>query len=260
MSREHLTFACTGAQLVGTLDPAQSGSKVGILLVSGGNEIRSGAWSGQAKLAARLAAAGIAVFRYDRRGIGDSEGTNTGFRHTGDDIAAALAAFRAAAPELLRIIAFGNCDAASALMLHGAALGFDGMVLANPWTIDDESAPPVHAPAALRARYLAKLKDPRELLRLLGGKVKVGKLLQGLKASAAGPTGSELSREIAAGLARFRGKVTILLAGADRTAQLFEARWPKRDPRIRRLDGASHSFSGEAAQAWLTERLIEAAR
>jgi exosortase A-associated hydrolase 1 len=260
MSRAHLTFACEGVQLVGTLDRAESGAEVGILLVSGGNEIRCGTWGGQAKLAARLATSGITVFRYDRRGIGDSEGTNTGFRHTRDDIAAALAAFRVAAPHLRRIIAFGNCDAASALMLHGAYLGFDGMVLANPWTIDDEAAPPIHAPAALRSRYLTKLKDPRELLRLLGGKVNLGKLLQGLKASTAAPTGSALAREIAAGLVQFDGKVTFLLASADRTAQLFEASWPKNDPRIQRLEGASHSFSSEAAQAWLTARLIEATR
>ncbi len=260
MSRQHLTFACEGAQLVGTLDRAENGGEVGILIVSGGNEIRCGTWGGQAKLAARLAASGLTVLRYDRRGIGDSEGTNRGFRHTQDDIAAALAAFRAAAPELRRIIAFGNCDAASALMLHGAGLGFDGMALANPWTIDDEAAAPVHAPAALRSRYLAKLKDPRELLRLLGGKIDLRKLLQGLKASAAAPVGSVLAREIATGLAGFGGKVTILLASADRTAQMFEASWPKNDPRIQRLEGASHSFSGEAAQVWLTERLIEAAR
>jgi len=260
MSRAHIVFSCETAQLVATLDGADSGGDVGVLIVSGGNEIRCGAWGGQAALAARLAASRITVFRYDRRGIGDSEGTNRGFRHTRDDIAAALAAFRAAAPALRRIIAFGNCDAASALMLHGAALGFAGLVLANPWTIDDETAPPIHAPAALRARYLAKLKDPRELLRLLGGKVNLGKLLQGLKASAAAPTGTALSRDMAAGLAGFDGKVTILLASADRTAQLFEAGWSKNDPRIQRLEGASHSFSGEAAQQWLTERLIEAAR
>ncbi|WP_295528845.1 hydrolase 1, exosortase A system-associated [Novosphingobium sp. Chol11] len=260
MSRAHITFACEGAQLVGSLDRPESGGEVGILLVSGGNEIRCGAWGGQGRLAARLAASGITVLRYDRRGIGDSEGTNSGFRHTQGDIAAALAAFRAAAPELRRIIAFGNYDAASALMLHGTKLGFAGMVLANPWTIDDETAAPVHAPAALRARYLAKLRNPRELLRLLGGKVNLGMLLQGLKASAAAPTGSALARDMAAGLAGFGGPVAILLASADRTAQLFEASWPKSDPRIQRLGGASHSFSGEAAQNWLTEWLIEAAR
>ena len=265
MSRTHIAFECSGSQLIGTLDRAESGDAVGVLLVSGGNEIRCGTWGGQAQLAARLAAAGIPVFRFDRRGIGDSEGSNAGFRNICDDIAAALSAFRIAAPELRRIIAFGNCDAASALMLNApmlsdGAFAFDGLVLANPWTIDDEAAAPAHAPAALRARYLGKLKDPKELLRLLSGKINLGTLLRGLKASAAAPAGTALSREMAAGLAGFSGKVAILLASGDRTAQLFDTSWPGGDPRIQRIASASHSFSGDAAQLWLTERLIEVAR
>ena len=265
MSRTHIAFDCSGSQLIGTLDRAEGGDAVGVLLVSGGSEIRCGTWGGQAQLAARLAAAGITVFRFDRRGIGDSEGANAGFRNTCDDIAAALSAFRIAAPELRRVIAFGNCDAASALMLNAArlsdgAFALDGLVLANPWTIDDADAAPAHAPAALRARYLSKIKDPRELLRLLSGKINLGSLLRGLRASASAPAGSGLAREMVAGLAGFGGKVTILLASGDRTAQMFDASWPAGDPRIRRIGSASHSFSGEAAQLWLTERLIEAAR
>src|SRR3546814_4060218 len=77
--------------------------------------IRSGAHRGMAMLSQRIAAAGHPVFRFDRRGIGDSDGSNGGFETSGPDIAAAIAAFRAAAPHVARIAAFGNCDAASAL-------------------------------------------------------------------------------------------------------------------------------------------------
>src|SRR5690606_8161306 len=98
VSRRHLTFACEGETLVGTLDEADR--TTGLLLVSGGNEIRSGAFAGQASLAARVAAAGHPVFRFDRRGIGDSTGENAGFLGSGPDLAAALAAFRAEQPSL----------------------------------------------------------------------------------------------------------------------------------------------------------------
>ena len=54
----------------------------GLLLVTGGNEVRSGAFSGQAQLAARIARKGFPVFRFDRRGVGDSDGENKGFRVT----------------------------------------------------------------------------------------------------------------------------------------------------------------------------------
>ena len=117
--RRLVNFSCEGQSLSGTLDSALS--KTGLLVVSGGNEIRIGAHRGMAKLAGDVAAAGHPVFRFDRRGIGDSEGENGGFTKSGPDIAAAIAAFRDACPELIRIVAFGNCDAASALLLHRPA-------------------------------------------------------------------------------------------------------------------------------------------
>jgi len=113
-------FVCEGAWCAATLDTGDSDT--GLLIVSGGNEIRSGAHAGQASLAARLAHEGFPVFRYDRRGVGDSEGENPTFRHSGPDIAAAIAAFKAAAPHVSRVVAFGNCDAAAALMLFAPEL------------------------------------------------------------------------------------------------------------------------------------------
>lgn len=252
MSRRHLTFACEGALLAGTLDEAAG--TTGLLIVSGGNETRAGAFSGQAELAARITAAGFPVFRFDRRGVGDSDGENPGFRRSAPDIAAALAAFREAAPGVTRIAAFGNCDAASALMLAGGA-GFDALALGNPWTIEsDDGAPP---PQAVRARYATKLRNPREVLRLVTGKVSFAKLAGGLKQAlrpAPGPTG--LAGEIAAGLARFNGHSAILLAGRDRTAQAFEAGWDAADPRIARCPGATHAFAEEASREWLFSRLV----
>lgn len=261
--RRHLTFSCGSDTLLGTLDVDGAAGPVGVLLVSGGREVRAGSWGGQARLAARLAAAGVPVFRYDRRGVGESEGSDPGFLHTRDDIAAALAAFRAAVPSLRRVYAFGNCDAAAALMLHAAELGLDGLVLANPWTLetdDAEGAQSAGAPAALRQRYLAKLANPREVLRLLTGGVNLAKLARGLKRAAAAPVRSSLVDSMAANVAAFPGPVAILLATGDRTAQMFAAVWPAEDPRIQRHASSGHSFAGEEAQGWLLERLLEALR
>lgn len=256
MTRRHLEFACEGATLVGSLDEAPG--TAGLLLVSGGNELRCGAWSGQALLAARLAAAGHPVFRFDRRGVGDSDGPNGGFRSSGPDIAAALAAFRAECPHVGRIVAFGNCDAASALMLSGGA-GCDGLVLANPWTFDGNDDPP---PASVvRAHYRQRLADPRALLRLLTGKVSPARLVRSLLgALRPAPPPAGLAQEIAQGLARFPGPVAILLAARDRTAQAFRASWRKDDARIVTCADATHGFVEPQARDWLFERLLEALR
>ncbi len=259
MSRLSHTFGCGSLMLAGTLDTAPG--RTGLLIVSGGNEIRSGAFGGQARLAARIAAAGFPCFRFDRRGIGDSEGENRGFRHAGKDIACAREAFRAMAPQLSRVVAFGNCDAASALMLAGGA-GFDALVLSNPWTIEQDSgADSTPPPAALRARYLQKLANPREVLRLASGGVNLGKLARGLlHALRPPPPASSLAQDMAAGLGAFTGPARILLATADRTAQVFEAAWDRSDPRIRRCEGAGHAYVEPEHFDWLEAQLLEVLR
>ena len=256
MSRLHLTFEAADTTLAGTLDTAAGAS--GLLLVSGGNEVRSGAFSGQAALAARIAAAGFPVFRFDRRGVGDSGGENKGFRKSGKDIASALAAFRVIAPNVHRVVGFGNCDAASALMLARGA-ECDAVVLSNPWTIEgDDTTPP---PAAVRARYAEKLKNPREVVRLLTGGVNLGKLARGIvQAGRRDAARTSLADEMAAGLASFEGPVRILLAGADRTAQVFSGNWDAGDTRIARCEGAGHAWGEPHARDFLDRHLIEMLR
>ncbi len=271
--RRALSFACEGAALAATLDEAPG--TTGLLIVSGGNEIRSGAHRGMAMLAQRVAEAGHSVFRFDRRGIGDSEGENGGYRSSGPDIAAALVAFREAAPQVMRVVAFGNCDAASALLLH-QPLAVDGLILANPWTYEDdcgdgdEADEPALPPAsAIRSRYLARLKDPKSLLRLVKGEIDFRKLARGLSAmrkKPAAPAFGSLADELDAAFAEMFCPVTILLATGDRTAQAFMEKLApslahiEASPgsiRVERLASPSHSFAGDDAD-WLAARILAA--
>jgi len=256
MSRLGFTFPCLDNDLAGTLDIAAG--TTGLLIVSGGSEIRAGAFSGHAQIAAKIAKAGFPVFRFDRCGIGDSGGDDQGFRKSQPDIIAAVNAFKALAPKVERVIGFGNCDAASALML-GSGAACDGLILSNPWTIEgDDEAPP---PVAVRSRYSEKLRNPKELIRLLTGKVDYKKLVRGIRsAMMPQPTPTTLAREMADGLQKFTGPAKILLAEKDRTAQIFDAAWDKEFQNISRCPNAGHSYAEPHAREWLYNQLLSQLR
>lgn len=257
MTRRQFTFLCEGSKLAATLDDGDG--QTGLLLVSGGNEVRAGAWNGQARFAGHVAAEGYPVMRFDRRGVGDSEGANGEFRSSGHDIAAALAAFREQCPRVTRVVGIGNCDAASALMLTGGA-GFDALVLSNPWTFDDggEEAPS----EVVRDHYRRRLTDPAAIRRLLTGRVAIGSLVRSLIA-ALRPSPDRrdgLATEMTEGLSGFAGPVRFLIAGRDRTGLAFLSKWDKADPRIRTCPDASHSYVEPDAREWLVREVLEVLR
>ena len=289
MKRRHISFNLGGAVLSGTIDSPDNQSpdkqnsghaaKTGLLIISGGNEIRSGAHAGQARLAHKLCDKGYIVMRFDRRGIGDSSGENGGFLSSRHDIAAALDCFRAQCPKLQNIIAFGNCDAASALMLFQSHIGFDGLILANPWTVDEEAGdeqatgdqmdaePELPSAAAIRQRYWQKIKDPRAVLGLFTGKVDLKKLATGLnRARANDDQPTQLAGHMADECAVINAPTAIILAEQDRTAMDFAAIWgqnifktARNNPHItvQKCKSASHSFADPASFEMLKEHILQ---
>lgn len=259
--REVIGFDCDGDRLAATLDHAEG--RTGLLIVSGGNEIRIGAHRGMANLAQRVAAAGYPVLRYDRRGIGDSEGDNRGFLNSADDIAAAAHTFCQALP-VERIVGFGNCDAATGLALFHQRAGIDALLLANPWVIEGESDLP--SPAAIRARYAQRLRDPRQWLRLASGGVNIGKLVRGLRNSAQPPRrDNPLADAMGKALESSNAPTTILLAERDNTAIAFRDAFQqsafasvRAQANVAVRETASHSFAREGDADWLFDRVIEA--
>lgn len=253
--RELTNFPCDGDTLIGTFDDAPG--TTGLLIVSGGNELRCGAHRGMALLAADLAAAGIPVFRFDRRGIGDSDGANRGYQDSGIDIAAATRTFRTLAPHMTRVVGFGNCDAATALALFHRDAGIDPLVLANPWVGDEEDAlPPA---SAIRSHYADRLRDPRQWLRALSGGMNIAKAINGLRKASS--KSKEPTNPIAGqmAVAMVDTPRTILLAQRDNTAIRFEHAWQDAGP-IHRRDTDSHSFARPGDGDWLRERILAAIR
>lgn len=246
--RRLIAFASGGETLVGTLDLPVTPARVGVLIVSGGNEVRHGAHRGMAMLAQDLAASGLAVFRFDRAGIGDSTGENRGYAHSRRDIAAADAVLRREAGVEITV-GFGNCDAAAALALNWGEVGVDSAIFANPWLGDEPDAlPPV---AAIRARYTERLFSPAAWGRLLTGKVDLGKLAGGMGKIARPSRPADIAARVITGIEDWGDQATIVLAKRDATAIAFAATGRKTPVRTYEIDTASHSFAGEQSRAML---------
>jgi exosortase A-associated hydrolase 1 len=261
LMRRLLSFDCEGASLGASLDSIEG--ETGLLLVTGGTQTRIGSHRMYERLAAALAQAGWPCFRYDRRGVGDSEGDDPDFKESGPDLAAAAAAFRREQPQLKRLIGFGLCDGASTLALHGRAAGLDGYILANPWFVEAEAGEP--AAAAIKSRYKDQLLSLEGWKRLLSGSISYRKVLKGLrKIVSSGP--SSLAGEIAAALGKARVPAQLILASRDGTAIAARAEWTspafkslrQANPDPMSIDSDSHTFSRPGDEAALLAAVREA--
>jgi len=260
--RRSLIFDCADETLIGTLDDADH--RVGVLIVTGGRQTRVGPHRMMSMLAGELAEAGHPVFRFDRRGAGDSSGVDPGFRDSGPDIAAAAAAFRTACPHLETLWGLGLCDGASALALHHLQAALDGLILLNPWIVEAEAGSP--APEAIRAHYRERLFTVDGWRSLLTKGFRPSAAIRGMR-SAFRSSDQPLADDVMASLGQFGGPVHILLAERDATARAYLSMHQGKPgaalrnvPRVRieRRDTASHSFVGSGDQPWLMERVMAA--
>jgi exosortase A-associated hydrolase 1 len=259
--RTLLSFDCEGAALGASLDGAEG--ETGLLMVTGGTQTRIGSHRMYERLASSLAQSGRPCFRYDRRGVGDSEGEDPDFRESGADLAAAAAAFRREQPRLRRVIGFGLCDGASTLALHGKAAGLDGYILANPWFVEAEAGEP--AAAAIKSRYKDQLLSVEGWKRLLSGSISYRKVLKGL-AKIVSSKPSSLAGEIAEALGKARVPAQLILASGDGTAITAEAEWSS--PAFKalrqsnaapiRIESDSHTFSRPGDEEALLKAVTEA--
>lgn len=269
-----LIFPCEGEPLVGVLHEADG--RTGVLIVSGGAQVRAGPHRSHVELAQALSRDGLPCLRFDRRGIGDSGGTDAGFEMSGPDIQAAVDALTAETG-VGGCIGYGLCDGATALALtapHEPRL--TGLILMNPWTIDEaeqENSLVVH-------HYRRRMRDPRQIGRLLRGEIELGSALRSLGRSLGRvalnrlrarprPAILPLAHRMAAALSGFKGPIHIILSSHDRTAAAFQAatHWPqwkailsRPNVTVQEIDGADHTCSPQTAKAAFLAECRAAAR
>lgn len=263
---------CEGEWIVCTVDRAASDTV--LLIVSGGREIAVGPQRGSARLARLIADQGWSVIRFDRRGIGDSGGTDGGFRSSAPDLVAAQRLATHIGGR--QVVAFGNCDAAAALAIHplvtwratnktpSGPAPIVSRVLGNPWLGQPSSD--ILPPAAVKRYYRRRLVDRDAWRALVGGRVDIRKLARGIGQLVAPPSApSTLAGEIATGLSRTQIPTRIVVSRDDMTGATFAAAWRSslfkdlhRSVEYYTLDTASHGFTEPKEMNNLVEILVRA--
>jgi exosortase A-associated hydrolase 1 len=282
MTRElPLTFSCQGDCLLGILHLPAQPAKRGVVVVVGGPQYRVGSHRQFVLFARDMAAAGIAVMRFDYRGMGDSAGepgTPEPCEHLGPDLHAAIDEFFTQVPELHDVVIWGLCDGASAAALYAHSdPRVAGVVLMNPWVSTQPGAAKTYLKHYYTRRFFNRdlwhkvLRGEADLWASLSAFVRtvVASLRGGTppaEATAdetladAGPTevssSSPIQQRMALSLSNFPGRILLILSGNDLIAAEFKdmaaasKQWRKllRSARVTRHDftQADHTFSRRA--------------
>jgi exosortase A-associated hydrolase 1 len=270
VSESACTFAIGGDETIGITTRGPRIGPIGVLIVTGGPQYRIGSHRQFVLLARALAAAGMACFRFDLRGMGDGEGGKAEFTALDAELAAARAAFSREVPELAGVVLLGLCDAASASLIHAAGaeaagVPIRGVVAINPWIRTERS----RAAVEVRHHYGGRLLSGEFWRRLLAGKVDLGDAVGGFARACLrtlrGPSANTAGypERMADGARALGGRVLWILSGQDLTAREFEQyaasspAWRGMlDPaqaRIVRLDDADHTFSRAAQRTTVAD-------
>ena len=221
-----LMFNCNGSGLVGVVEVPERPLPRGVLVVTGGPQYRVGSHRQFTILARTLSQRGIPVMRFDRRGMGDSEGGPRSVERIDEDIRAAMKEFFMQVPEMQEVVIWGLCDAAAATALYVATdARVCGLVLFNPWVSTQQRAAPL-------SKNVASDKPDGD-----GG---------------AGDENVALPRQVIDSLAGYAGQMLVILFGDDLTGAEFACLMAHHKVRARRIDvsGATHTF---ASRTWRAE-------
>lgn len=265
-----VVFECADEPLIGILSVPLQPADTAVIVVVGGPQYRVGSHRQFVSLARSLAGAGIAAFRFDCRGMGDSRGIGRSFQAIGPDIAAAIDALTRRLEHVRKVILWGLCDGASAALLycdatHDARVA--GLCLVNPWVRSEATL----ARTNIKHYYRRRLLERSFWTKLCRGWIAPGAirgLLRNMALARSQKPASEMFQDRMAGAwHEFAGPMLLLLSGNDYTAKEFlehvrsSAAWAgalERE-RLERHDlaAANHTFSDPADQARMEEFTLE---
>jgi uncharacterized protein len=266
-TEEALCFDCDGDPLLGIVTRPRAPCRAAVVIVVGGPQYRAGSHRQFVQLARALAAEGLAVLRFDVRGMGDSGGEARDFESLTDDIGSAIDALLRTLPTLERVALWGLCDGASAALLYLHARPdprVAGVALLNPWV----RSPASQARTQVKHYYRDRLRQPEFWHKLVSGKVAaaaLGELWRNVRLAArpapsatASAAPATYQQRMAAAWGAFDGARLLMLSEHDYTAAEFrefvaaDATWRRvlaecpAEQHV--LAGADHTCSTREAQ------------
>jgi exosortase A-associated hydrolase 1 len=249
-----LRFYCSGSSLVGVVDIPERSTGRGVLLLADSEQYRVGSHRQFTLLSRLLAKLGVPVMRFDRRGMGDSEGEPHSFDAIEDDIRAAMKEFFIQAPQMKETVIIGLGDAALAAALY-APLDerVCALVLLNPLP-----GQAIDAMEPLRHHYLARLGEVAFWKKVARGQLDLASGAATLRQNwrqAIRKQRNELPRRIAASLSGFDGQLLLVLGGEDLAARHFARVLARHHARFRCVEvaQADHAFASGAWRAEVAE-------
>lgn len=281
-----LVYQCCKDTVYGILhSPHKLETEVGLVIVVGGPQYRVGSHRQFVELARGLAGQGISVFRFDCRGMGDSEGNFPGFENLDVDIRMAIDEFMRSQPQITKVVVWGLCDGATAAGLYAPKDDrIIGLCLVNPWVRTEQG----EAEAFIKHYYIARLCSKAFWGKLISGRFRVWKSLSGLlkniqrsnsssnvqkNSKIAGPNQKaeplqqSLPARMFGSLTSYRGGMFFIISGNDLTAAEFmDATKEGRSCRklikssrvsMLRLSDADHTFS---RRVWMIEVIDKTAQ
>lgn len=278
-NEEAVVFDCNGAPLIGVMHHPEQPKATGVVIVvPDGPQYRAGCARQLVLWSRYLCEHGYPVLRFDFSGLGDSGGEFKGFTDIDEDVDAAIDVFLEKQPLLEKVVLWGECSSASAIMMYAwRNKVITHLILQNPWLRDEAS----QAQTYIKHYYLHRLTqksfwhklmkfrfNPLTSLRSLYGLWRKSKQIKQLSSSELIEWDSSLPFQDRAreGLARFDGDLLLVMSGRSLIGKEFDEvvkasdRWQSimKDKQVDRLDfeHADHTFSRISDREAMIDQLL----
>jgi len=281
---EPVQFRCYDKNLFGILHLPDNAIDIKsiLLMVVGGPQTRIGSHKLYVQLARKLASHGIAVFRFDYEGIGDSEGEWVSYKFAGPSILAALDYLSNRISSSKNIVLWSLCDGATASAVFAASNQHrvNSMILCNPYLHTEQG----RAKTFLKYYYVRRVMEKEFWQKFLSFRISLKESIFSFhdllkKSKGNSNNGNVLSEEyeieihpeeFIKSILNFRNPIRFLISSDDFTAMQFydlcndhpklKAAVKSKKMSIKIINGADHTFSGCGIKQILFEETLAAIR